>query len=302
MTTDIPTDESQTPTNDQLDELVEQRIQQATADLHERIADLEREVEDLRDELANERDARRKAESRLAEREETVTTEHDARLSALEAKANGTRSMIAELQSRELEKSAHLQYDNVEPNIMDELLDVDGERVERITKDNGNQYARLPGEEDALDRGGAVARSTADLLPIQRLARYDDEMLASVTNRKPDELAAKAWRERDDPGRYNLWTSGSSGWRVYLKSSDLADWIRANEEGVSKNYAQELARRTLDAMTELSKHRLITTQKKRTTDGLTYKENVVVLTEEADLPGEPSLGETGGPATDEVAG
>jgi len=179
---------------------------------------------------------------------------------------------------------------------------VDGERVERITKDDGNHYARLPGEEDALDRGGAVAHSTADLLPIQRLARYDDEMLASVTNRKPDQLAAKAWRERDDPGRYQLWTSGSSGWRVYLKSSDLADWIRANEEGVSKSYAQELARRTLNAMQELSKHRLITTQKKRTADGLTYKENVVVLTEEADLPGERSLGESDGPATDEVAG
>ncbi|WP_135855308.1 DNA adenine methylase [Halorussus salinus] len=157
-------------------------------------------------------------------------------------------------------------------------------------------------EEDALDRGGAVAHSTADLLPLQRLARYDDEMLASVTNRKPDELTAKAWRERDDPGRYQLWTSGSSGWLVYLKSSDLADWIRANEEGVSKSYAQELAQRTLDAMQELSKHRLITTQKKRTADGLTYKENVVVLTEEADLPGERSLGESDGPATDEVAG
>lgn len=75
-----------------------------------------------------------------------------------------------------------------------------------------------------------------------------------------------------------------------------------HESGVSKNYAQELARRTLDAMRELSKHRLITTQKERTADGLTYKENVVVLTEEADLPGEPQLSESGGPARDEVAG
>ncbi len=287
---------------EQLDELIAQRIEDATASLREQIADLEREVENLRDELAEERDARRKAEAKLADIDETVTNEYDARLSALEAKANGTRSMIAELQSRELEKSAHLAYENVEPNIMDELLDVDGEQVERITKDDGNHYARLPGEEVALNRGGRVAHSTADLLPIQRLARYDDEMLAGVTNRKPDELAAKAWRERDDPGRYNLWTSGSSGWRVYLKSSDLADWIRANEEGVSKSYAQELARRTLNAMTELSKHRLIETQKTRRADGLTYKENVVVLTEEADLPGEPSLGETDSPATDEVAG
>ncbi|WP_135855246.1 hypothetical protein [Halorussus salinus] len=299
MTTDTPTDDG---LPQQLDELVEQRIQQATADLHEQIIDLQAEVEDLRNELATEREARREAEARLADIEETLDGEHDARLSALEAKANGTRSMIAELQSRELEKSAHLRYENVEPNIMDELLDVDGERVERITKDDGNQYARLPGEEDALDRGGAVAHSTADLLPLQRLARYDDEMLASVTNRKPDELAAKAWRKRDDPGRYQLWTSGSSGWRVYCKSSDLADWIMRHEEGVSKNYAQELARRTLDAMRELSKHRLITTQKKRTADGLTYKENVVVLTKDADLPGEPSLGGTDGPDTDEVAG
>ena len=74
------------------------------------------------------------------------------------------------------------------------------------------------------------------------------------------------------------------------------------EEGVSKNYAQELARRTLDAMAELSKLRLVTTQKKRTADGLTYKENVVVLKDDVDLPGEPSLGDSDGPATDEVAG
>ncbi|WP_166035712.1 hypothetical protein [Halorussus pelagicus] len=55
-------------------------------------------------------------------------------------------------------------------------------------------------------------------------------------------------------------------------------------------------------MRELSKHRLITTQKERTADGLTYKENVVVLTEEAQLPGEPSLGDSDGPATNIVAG
>jgi hypothetical protein len=47
-----------------------------------------------------------------------------------------------------------------------------------------------------------------DLLPIQRLARYDDEILASVTNRKPDELAGKVWRERDEAGRYSLWSKG----------------------------------------------------------------------------------------------
>ncbi|WP_128479005.1 FtsB family cell division protein [Halorussus pelagicus] len=213
--------------------------------LRERIADLEAESDDLRDQLEVEREARRKSEQRLDDLTETITTEHDARFNALEAKAQSTRGMIAELQSRELEKGAHLAYENVKPNVMDERLDVDGDHLERITKDDGGQYARLPGEEDALNRGGTIAHSTADLLPLQRLARYDDEMLASVTNRKPDELAAKAWRERDNPGRYQLWTSGSSGWRVYLKSSDLTDWIMRHESGVSKNYAQELA--TADA-------------------------------------------------------
>lgn len=229
--------------------------------LRERVENLEEDRDELREQLADEREARREAEARVQELEDTVESEHEAQLDALETKAQSTRSMIAELQSRELEKGAHLSYDNVEANILDERLSVDGDRVERITKEDGDQYARLPGEEDTLERGGAVTQSTADLLPLQRLARYDDEMLANVTNRKPDELAAQAWRKRDDARKYGLWSKGSKDVRVYLTSSDLTDWIMTREKGVNKNYAQELARRTMDAMLELSKHRL--TDKKR---------------------------------------
>ncbi len=60
------------------------------------------------------------------------------------------------------EKGAHLLADNVG----EERITVEGNTLERITKDDGNTYFRLPGENDALGRGGAVAhltRPTADL-------------------------------------------------------------------------------------------------------------------------------------------
>ncbi|WP_227777715.1 hypothetical protein [Haladaptatus pallidirubidus] len=70
--------------------------------------------------------------------------------------------------------------------------------------------------------------------PIQRLVRYDDEMLAPMTNRKPVELAEKVWREHDDASRYSLWLSSSSEICAYLAASDLADWIRPKKSCVSK--------------------------------------------------------------------
>ncbi|KZN23104.1 hypothetical protein A4G99_16530 [Haladaptatus sp. R4] len=93
------------------------------------------------------------------------------------------------MQAREFEKGAHLLADNVN----EDQIFVEENKLERITKDDWKTYFRLPGEEDALGRGGAVARSTANLLPIQRLFRHDGEMLASVTNRKPDELAGEVY-------------------------------------------------------------------------------------------------------------
>ncbi|WP_423746680.1 hypothetical protein V5735_19375 [Haladaptatus sp. SPP-AMP-3] len=131
-----------------------------------------------------------------------------------------------------------------------------------------------------------VAFSTADLLPLQRLARYDDEILASVTNRKPDELAGKVWRECDEAGRYSLWSKGSGEIRAYLDASDLAEWIRLKESGVSKKYSQELARQTMDAMHKLSKNRLGKIKRQRSKDGLSYKVIRLVLKTEGELHGE----------------
>ncbi|WP_458208945.1 hypothetical protein [Haladaptatus sp. NG-SE-30] len=230
---------------------------------------------------------------------ETTTTKAQAHREAITRKTEACNDRVDELQARELEKGAHLLAENVDQN----RITVEGNTLERITKDDGQTYFRLPGEEDALDRGGTVAHSTADLLPLQRLARYDDEMLASVTNRKPDELASKAWRERDDAGRYSLWSTGSGEIRTYLDASDLAEWIRLKESGVSKKYSQELARRTMDAMHELSMHRLGMTKRKRSKDGLRYRETRLVLKADVELPGEVSNHNPNDtPATDEAAG
>jgi hypothetical protein len=131
---------------------------------------------------------------------ESKADEAKAHRKAITRKTQTCDERVDELQAREFEKGVHLLADNIEAD----RISVDDNKLERITKNDGNTYFRLPGEDDALGRGGAVAHSTADLLPIQRLARYDDEMLASVTNRKPDELAGKAWRGRNEDGRFSL--------------------------------------------------------------------------------------------------
>ncbi|WP_076432402.1 hypothetical protein [Haladaptatus litoreus] len=128
-------------------------------------------------------------------------------------------------------------------------------------------------------------------------------MLASVTNRKPDELAGKVWRERDEAGRYSLWSKDSGEIRAYLDASDLAEWIRLKESGVSKKYSQELARRTMDAMHELSKNRLGKVKRQRSKDGLSYQKTRLVLKADVELPGEiTSTDADDNPTTDGVAG
>jgi hypothetical protein len=132
---------------------------------------------------------------------------------------------------------------------------------------------------------------------------YDDEMFASVTNRKPDELASKAWRKRDEAGRYSLWSQGSGEIRAYLDASDLAEWIRLKESGVSKKYSQELARRTMDAMHELSNGCLGKIKRQRSKDGLSYQETRLVLKADVELPSEVTNRDTDdSPTTDGVAG
>ncbi|MFH5801645.1 hypothetical protein [Haladaptatus sp. CMAA 1911] len=272
--------------------------------LADRIHDLEAEVAEKDERIADLRVTAEQNTTRIEELAhridelETTTTEANAHREAIIRKTEASDERIDELQAREFEKGAHLLAHNVDAD----RIFVEGNKLERITKDDSNTYFRLPGEEDVLGRGGAVAHSTADLLPIQRFARYDDDMLASVTNRKPDELAGKAWRERDDASRYSLWSKGSGEIRAYLDASDLAQWIRLKESGVSKKYSQELARRTMDAMCELSKHRLGMTKRERSKDGLRYRETRLVLKTDVELPGEISNNTNDSPATDEAAG
>lgn len=261
---------------DDLDDLIQQKVDEAT--------------EELREE-----------NEKLRERVEELECEAEATKSLVNAAINRTKTvepMISELQSRELEKGAHLLWTNIERNVEAENIDIDGDQIERITKDDGRTYGRLPGEEDCLMRGGTVAHSTADLLPLQRLARYDDEMLASVTKCQEGELAAKAWRKHTEHGRYDLWSKGSGDVFVYPNSSDLAEEIRSQRAGISKKYSQELARRTMDAMLALAKGRLCMVKKTRRKDGLSYKERRIVLKKDVDLPGKQRSASA--PATHEV--
>jgi uncharacterized coiled-coil protein SlyX len=270
----------------------------SVSDLAKHVQSLIGRVDDLEQEVAEKDEQINELEQRVDAREDKAA-KAKAHRKALARKTQSSGERIDELQAREFEKGAHLLADNVDK----ERITVDGNKLERITKDDGKTYFRLPGEEDALGRGGAVAHSTADLLPIQRLSRYDDEMLVSVTNRKPDELAAKVWRERDDASRYSLWSTGSGEIRAYLDASDLAEWIRLKECGVSKKYSQELARRTMDAMHELSKNRLGKIKRQRSKDGLSYQETRLVLKADVELPGEVTNNDTdNSPTTDEGAG
>lgn len=111
------------------------------------------------------------------------------------------------------------------------------------------------------------------------------------------------WRERGDAGRYSLWSKGSGEIRSYLDASDLAEWIRLKESCVSKKYSQEFARRTMDAMHELSNGRLGKIKRQRSKDGLSYQETRLVLKADVELPGEVTNNDTdNSPTTDDVAG
>ncbi|WP_224450551.1 hypothetical protein [Haloprofundus salilacus] len=124
-------------------------------------------------------------------------------------------------------------------------------------------------------------------------------MLASVTKCQEDELAAKAWRKRQECGRYDLWSKGSGDIRVYIDSSDIAEEIRSRRAGITRKYSQELARRTMDSMLDLAKGRLCMMKKTHRKDGLSYKERRIVLKKDVDLPGERRSSDS--PATSEVA-
>ncbi|WP_436932567.1 hypothetical protein [Halosimplex halobium] len=244
-------------------------------------------IDDLEADLEAERQAREAAETRVDEFEATVERQ-DALLGALQKRMKTSREMIGELQSRELEKGAHLRWEHVKPTLDDDLLDLHEDTVERISKDDG-EYIRLPAEADPLDRGEGVVLAHGDLLPIQQLAQLDEDTLQSVTDARPDRLATQVWQARQESST-DLWNTGCNGVREYLDAGELATWIRIQEGNVSRDYATKLARRTIDALLDLSNHRLYDELRSRRADGLQYKERRVVLPADAAIPGETRTG------------
>ncbi len=258
--------------------------------LQERIADLEATVERQQQHIAE-------LETELATHREDSAADRqriEALADASARKAGANLDRVRELQARELEKGAHLDAEHVEPT----TLPTAAKRLERITKDGGHYY-RVPDSEDPLDRGGRVQLSHGDLLPIQQLARMDADLLRSATSSLPARLAAKLWRARADPDvGDNPWRAGSRNVREALPASELRAWIRRQEAGVSKSYAQKLVTRTIDAIVELSQHRLAVHERDQRKNGLTYTERYLVLPTAAAIPGETD----DAPATAAVGG
>ena len=273
--------------------------------LRERLESLETELERKDDRIAElERDRDQLAET-VAELEErsadletrtddlaTETTELEGLAEAACNKATANKERVAELQSRELEKGAHLETEHVDECA---VTVADG-RLERIAKDDGNAYYRLPESADPLERGGDVSLAFGDLLPIQQLARMDDDRRRAAANSLPTRLAAKLWRARtdssvgDDP-----WERGCKDIDASVKASDLKHWIRRQEPGISDSYAKKLVSRTIDAVLDLSKNRLAVRRKTERKNGLEYTERRVIVPADASIPGATNGTETSDP-------
>ncbi|GAB7020476.1 hypothetical protein [Halostagnicola bangensis] len=258
------------------------------AALETRVESLEAELETKTDRIENlERDRDRLTErvQSLEERLEACERERTRCESAVDAalnKAGTNKERIEELQARELEKGAHLHASNVAIH----ELDVPGDRLERITKDDGKTYFRVPESADPLENG-RVSLAYADLLPIQQLARMDADMRRSTANALPSRLAAKLWEARTDPAvGDDPWKTGCKTVAEYVTASDLKHWIRRREPGTSETYAKKLVSRTIDAILELSKHRLAVRKRTERKNGLEYTERRLVLPADADIPGE----------------
>ncbi|MFD1562805.1 hypothetical protein ACFR99_04505 [Haloarchaeobius amylolyticus] len=271
---------------------------QAIEHLQEQNRQLTERVDTLEDDLEQTHDKLEGLETEKATLQETndclhdqlddceqETTRLDALTDAARKRSGVNKQRIEELQARELEKGAHLHTETVDHH----EIAVDGDHLERITKADGHTYYRLPESDDPLDRGGNVALAHGDLLPIQQLARMDEEMLRSTANALPTRLAAKLWKARTDSSiGDNPWESGCKGTKEYVKASDLKHWIRRQEPGTSETYAKKLVSRTIDAVLDLSKHRVAVRKRTERKNGLEYTERRLVLPADAEIPGEIS--------------
>jgi len=224
-----------------------------------------------------------------AENEELreILEDHGFRLDAASEQRDDVLSKIEELQSRELEKGAHLLVENIDPD----MIAVPEGRLEKITKADGAQYYRIPGADDlVVGTSGEVTTAVEDLLPIQQLARLDEDMIRAHVSSTPQRLAIALWQDREAG---NVGTS-MSPWRKgdgatvseWVAASEVRSWIRSREEGISKESGKKLAQRTMESLHELSKHRLVKRQRNQRKNGLKYRETVVELRTDVELPGE----------------
>jgi len=260
--------------------------------LEDRVAGLEMEcsrkgdrIDSLEAECQHKDDRIAELERRLTECE-TRTTETDRAADAALKKADANKDRVRELQSRELEKGAHLRTETVDPH----EIRVAGDRLEKLTRDDGRTYYRVPDSSDPLDRTDGVALAHGDLLPIQQLARMDADMRRSTANSLPTRLAAKLWQARTDPTiGDDPWTDGCKSVAEYVTAGDLKHWIRRQEDGISETYAKKLVSRTIDAILELSTHRLAVSKRTQRKNGLEYTERRLLLPTDAEIPGETTI-------------
>ncbi|QFU82303.1 hypothetical protein [Natronorubrum aibiense] len=250
--------------------------------LTERVDDLEHDLERTEDRVEELETENKQLRDRLEDCEHE-TTRIDALTDAARKRSGVNKQRIEELQARELEKGAHLLAETVDHC----EIDVDGDRLEQLTKDDGRTYYRVPESADPLERGGSITLAHGDLLPIQQLARMDEEMLRSTSNSLPTRLAAKLWKARTDSSVGDSpWERGCKDVAAYVKASDLKHWIRRQEPGTSDTYAKKLISRTIDAMLELSKNRVAIRKQTERKNGLEYTERRLILPEDAEIPGE----------------
>lgn len=283
------------------------------ASLEARLTELEATVEnqqarmtDLESQLEAEREAHAETRDHLESLESTVT-EQSALLEALRKRTNTTQSQLAELQTRELEKGAHLRYEHITPT--QERLELPEDRLERFRDEEDTQWVRLPDHEDPLDRSAGTQLSTADLLPIQQLARMDDALLNTATSRRAEYLAAKAWAERGKHDRSTLWSRGCNTVSEYVDASDVRLWIKSTQERtdetLSYEHAKKLAGQTLEHIRELANDRVYIEKRSHRKDGLSYKERRLVIPSDADIPGTGETTtnpETSAPGTTDLPG
>ena len=257
----------------------------------DKFSDLEETVEEQQETIDSLDAENEQKDDRIADLESELQR-IEANVNVAVNKGSTNTERLQELQGRELEKGAHLLEENVPKGDKGEgeyAVDVADGRLEKIQKEDGETYLRMPETDDPIGRGGSTTLAHADLLPIQQLAQMDDDMLQSSTSDLPSELAAKLWKARVDPNAgSNPWQKGSGKVREYVKASDIKSFIYRQEGDIKDEYAKKLASRTISRLLNYSNNKLAVTKKSQRKNGLTYKERFVEIRTDVQIPGEAS--------------